>query len=62
MDDSVVVEVVNALDRLAHEVSRLGLRHGLPALVQLQEGLEVQSEKLSITPRIARFNKTFTEE
>lgn len=45
MDDPVVVEVVDALDGLPHEVPGLGLRHRLPALVQLQQRLEVTSQR-----------------
>lgn len=40
VDDPVVVEVVDTLDGLTHEVSRLRLGHSLPALVQLQKRLE----------------------
>lgn len=40
VDHPVVVEVVDALDGLPHEVSGLGLSHRLPTLVQLQKGLK----------------------
>lgn len=46
VDDAVVVEVLAALDGLAHKVARLGFRHGLATLVQLEQRLEDTEEKL----------------
>lgn len=45
VDDAVVVEVLAALDGLAHEVARLRLRHCLTALVQLQQRLQETEKK-----------------
>lgn len=42
VDDSVVVQVMDALQQLCHVVASLGLSHGLPTLVKLQQRLQIR--------------------
>lgn len=41
VDDPVVVQVVDALQQLCHVVAGLWFRQRLPALVELQQGLQI---------------------
>lgn len=42
VDDSVVVQVMDALQQLCHVVASLGLSHCLPTLVKLQQRLQIK--------------------
>lgn len=41
VDDAVFVQVMDALQQLCHVVASLGFSHSLPALVELQQGLQM---------------------